>query len=123
MFDFCIVISVLIGVASIFLYLVLYAAPTHPPIDVQVLEVGTHNVSLMWAPPPEEFQNGVIRTYTINASEVETERSFIVHTSDLVYTLLHLHPYYTYNFTVAAVTVSSGPYSSATTVVTLETGT
>ena len=54
--------------------------------------------------------------------ELVTGRSFIRHTSGLEYSFLHLHPYYTYSFTVAAVTVSPGPPSEIVTVTTLETG-
>ena len=75
-----------------------------------------------WNPPPEDAHNGIIRRYSLNVTEVATGRYFSRHTSDLQYTFLHLHPYHTYLFTVAAVTISPGPPTESVAVTTLETG-
>ena len=51
-----------------------------------------------------------------------TEQTFNYVTSTLHLTVNNLHPFYTYLWTVAAVTVGEGPYSSAKSVTTLEDG-
>ncbi len=99
----------------------MYVAPSHPPIEVQAIDIGAYNITLTWSPPLEEYHNGVIRSYSIGVLEVESGHSFVVRTLDLEHSLLHLHPYYTYNISVAAATVSTGPYSPNISVKTLQT--
>ncbi len=88
---------------------------------MQAIDIGAHNITLTWSPPPDEYNNGAIRSYSIRILEVESGHSFVVQTSDLEHSLLHLHPYYTYNISVAATTVSTGPYSPNISVKTLQT--
>lgn len=99
-----------------------FLGPSLPPTEIQVLEVSAHNFSLDWSPPPEEAHNGIIRSYRLNVTELATGRYFTRHTSELQYAFLTLHPYYTYVFTVAAVTIRPGPPSEIVAVTTLETG-
>ena len=77
---------------------------------------------LTWSPPPAEDQNGIIRNYIINITELETGivfRHASLSTSILVYSL---HPFYRYAVTLAAVTVGQGPATVAFTVQTREDG-
>lgn len=97
-------------------------APSSPPLDVAVVSVFANNFTVEWAPPPEHTHNGIIRGYQLNTTELETGRNFLRETSELFLAFVHLHPYYTYIFTVAALTVSPGPTSEEVVVVTLETG-
>lgn len=87
-----------------------------------MVDVFTTNFSVEWAPPPDHTHNGIIQRYQLNVTELETGRNFLRETADLTFTFIHLHPYYTYQFTVAAVTVSVGPATELMAVVTLETG-
>ena len=67
------------------------------------------SVTLNWGAPQEEYQNGVIRHYRIAVNELDTDKYFTVtslHTSRVI---SDLHPFYTYNFGVCAVTVGVGP--------------
>ena len=69
------------------------------------------SVTLTWSAPPEERQNGVIRHYRITINELDTDKHSVVislHTSSVI---SDLHPFYTYNFGVCAVTVGVGPYA------------
>ena len=81
-------------------------------------------IELSWQPLPVDMANGIIRQYSIDY--------YISETRENVYKLLadnststvvtDLHPYYTYSFKVAAVTIAAGPQSTAVTARTLESG-
>ena len=97
-------------------------APSSPPLGVDVVDTFATNFTVVWTPPPSHTHNGIIVGYQLNTTELETGRSFVRETSQLSYTFFHLHPFYTYQFTLSAVTVSPGPVSPVVEVVTLETG-
>ena len=65
-----------------------------------------------WIPPLEEDQNGIVRSYTVNVTELNTGSQFqrIVMGTDIL--LDQLHPYYVYQVTVAAFTIGNGPFSA-----------
>ena len=80
-------------------------------------------ISLFWDPPPADAQNGIITRYMISITEVETGRSFSLFSATTSVNVTSLHPYYTYNFTIAAVTiVGDSPYTTSITIVTLQDG-
>ena len=62
-------------------------------------------------PPSAESHNGIIRQYLINVTEQDTGRKFQQTSSTTSMTVVMLHPYYVYQFSIAVVTVSTGPYS------------
>ena len=99
----------------------MYAAPSSPPTEVNVLDVTSSNFTVQWAPPPAHTHNGIIRAYRINVTELNTARNFVRQTSRTSLVLSHLHPYYVYHLTVLAITVSDGPPTKGVTVTTLET--
>ncbi len=70
-------------------------------------------LSLEWDPPAEENQNGIIIDYFVNVTAVETSTAFsVVSGGSLSTTIPGLHPFYTYNYIIAAVTnVGRGPFS------------
>ena len=63
----------------------------------------------MWSPPSPDSQNGIIRKYTVYVLETETGMVTTLDTTTTSIALSSLHPYYLYQFFVAAVTVGSGP--------------
>ena len=79
-------------------------------------------MTLSWNPPETSQQNGVIRSYTVNIQEEETGRSFSVNSTTTELSIGNLHPFYTYHFAVAAVTISQGPFTYEYTLQTLEDG-
>ena len=80
-------------------------------------------ITLFWDPPPADEQNGIITQYRINITEVQTGRSVTLFSSTTSVNVTSLHPYYTYNCAIAAVTsIGAGPYTSVITVVTLQDG-
>ena len=79
---------------------------------------------LVWRPPAFDQQNGIITTYFINVTEVETGMSYQLMVAGVTQLLIDtLHPYYVYNiFMSAATVVGEGPYSQVFTIQTLEDG-
>ena len=68
--------------------------------------------TVTWNPPPFEDTNGPILYYTVQVTEVETGQQLVSRsTSDTQITFINLHPYYIYEFTVAAYTIGIGPYT------------
>lgn len=59
-----------------------------------------------------EDQNGGIKEYKINITEVETGRTLHRMTPTTSITISSLRPYYNYTCYVAAYTIDSGPYSN-----------
>lgn len=69
-------------------------------------------MTLSWFPPPASLLNGVIREYKIDVSERDTKNTLYLKSQSTKMTLEHLHPYYSYDIRVAAVTVGVGPYAT-----------
>ena len=97
-------------------------APNLPPLNFSSNSHNSTSVQLTWLPPELSGQNGIIQHYIISIIEVDTSRQFQAMSSAMSATVGALHPYYTYTFTVAAVTVGQGPYSEEVSVRTLEDG-
>jgi receptor-type tyrosine-protein phosphatase Q len=96
-------------------------APSSPPVSVLVSGVTTVGFTLSWSPPPEVDRNGIIRHFTVNLTEQNTGVQYTLTTTANTTDVNTLHPFYTYLCSVAAVTVSAGPYSAALSVTTLST--
>lgn len=79
-------------------------------------------IFLTWQPPPAVDVNGIIQYYLADIRELETGRfwDFVAVDEDLQ--IGSLHPYYTYECTVAAFTIGTGPYTNSITVLTDEAG-
>ncbi|CAI8041621.1 Tyrosine-protein phosphatase Lar [Geodia barretti] len=96
--------------------------PSGPPTNVTATSLSSTSIKLTWMPPPLHNQNGIIREYIIHYYVSETRESVVKQSPDN-YTstiITDLHPYYTYSFEVAAVTVGAGPLSTEFTIRTLE---
>ena len=90
-----------------------FAAPTHGPANLTVVDVGPHHLHIRWDHPPNETHQGIVRTYNIYITVEETDETYNYTTpaqiTELQITMLH--PFYTYHMKVAAVTVREGNYS------------
>ena len=100
----------------------IHAAPNSPPQNLMVTALTPYSITLTWSAPPQQNQNGVIREYRINITEVETGRELNYSTAATSLTVPSLHPYYTYECGVSAYTIAYGPYTEEFTVMTLEDG-
>ena len=78
--------------------------------------VNSTTIYLQWQPPLLADQNGVIQSYLINISVVETGTLLQLTSQTNAQNISGLHPFYTYTLTVAAVTIGPGPYGLVLTI-------
>ena len=86
------------------------------------IATNARTIRLSWGEPPSNQQNGIIREYRVNVTEVATGRVFQRVSTTTSIEITSLHPFYVYEWTVSAFTVGEGPYSSISTVTTPEDG-
>ena len=99
-----------------------HSAPSSAPAEVTSGIILSTSFVLHWQPPPFDSQNGIIRHYEIVLVELETGTTSNYTTTDTTITISSLHPYYTYEYKVAAVTVATGPFSETVSIQTLSAG-
>ena len=89
----------------------MHAVPSGPPTNVQVFAISSTTIRLTWDPPQPEDQNGIIQAYNITITEVVTGRMMYFREGgmDSLLTVNSLHPYYTYQCSISAATIGSGP--------------
>lgn len=102
--------------------LILFVAPSSPPEQLNVTALSSSSISLTWSPPPVASQNGIIRQYMINITEVDTGMEMVLYSTMPQLTVSSLHPFYTYRCRVSAFTVGYGPYTEGFEVTTPEDG-
>ena len=73
-------------------------------------------------PPPFQDQNGKIRSYAVQITEIETGVKFNETTKNTTISVKYLHPNYNYHITVSALTVITGPSSDVVIIVMPEDG-
>ena len=99
-----------------------YAAPSSAPTAFQATSSDATSIVLSWDPPLLEDQNGIIRHYEVTLIALETGEIHIRTSTTLSITVSSLRPYTTYNCTVAAETVATGPSTVGIVIQTLQTG-
>ena len=97
-------------------------APSASAQSASGYALDSESIFLQWNPPPFEHQNGLIRMYIINVTEVDTGAQFQYTSVNTQYTLRSLHPNYTYEFVIEAVTVAPGPPTSEFSIQTSQDG-
>jgi len=80
------------------------------------------SIFLSWEPPPPQDQNGIIRQYEVILVAIQTGETHIHTSTTTSISVTLLRPYTTYNCTVAAETVATGPSTTAITVQTPQAG-
>ena len=91
--------------------------PSGSPNMINIIALNATALRMSWEEPPAGEQNGLITNYIINMTVVETGESWHFMTTETSIELQSLHPFYTYNFLMAAATVNgTGPYSSVFTI-------
>ncbi len=78
--------------------------------------VNATSAMISWRPPHPEDQNGIIQSYTVRVVGVHTDDDFTLSINSTEISVGSLHPFYSYEFTVAAVTIAQGPFSVSVTV-------
>lgn len=96
--------------------------PSTSPTNLIGIAVDSTTIQLSWSAPDSDDHNGIISEYRVNVTEIETGQEFqrAVTTTSVV--IATLHPFYTYTWTVTAVTVGEGPYSPPSTLSTPQDG-
>jgi len=89
---------------------------------VSTTSVTSTAVTLRWDPPSTELHNGLIRHYIVVVYEVNTGLNDTLQTSNTLFSIGDLHPFYTYQVEIGAVTVLPGPLSPPITFNTLQDG-
>ena len=89
----------------------MHAVPSGTPTNVQGVTISSTSIRLTWEPPLPGDQNGVIQAYNITITEVPTGRMMYFREDgmDSLLTVNSLHPYYTYQCSISAETIGSGP--------------
>ena len=98
------------------LFVYTHTAPSSPPRALAIIMTTSTSFLLSWTEPLPADQNGLIRQYLVNITELNTGNTFSYTTNATEITVGSLHPYYYYSCSVSAVTVSAGPYSDLYTV-------
>ena len=96
--------------------------PRTPPLNVSGTVLNSSSIVLNWNPPDVEDQNGIVRYYVVNVTEVQTANVFEFTANATGLSITSLHPAYTYEITVSAATIGPGPFSPALTLQTAEAG-
>ena len=98
--------------------------PSGTASNVSGIALNSTHIHLTWDHPPRDEHNGNLSEYRIDVTELETGTAlrFSSDASITEATIGSLHPYYTYNCTILAVTVGEGPPSTVITVRTAEDG-
>lgn len=81
-----------------------------------MVAISSTSIRLTWSAPLAEEQNGVITSYRVTITEVESEERVLERTAAASDTLLivnSLDPHFTYHCSIAAVTIAIGPKTSA----------
>ena len=86
-----------------------YIAPVGTPVSLTVGSGTLTSVILSWSAPPEAQLNGIIRHYVVIIEETDTGKNTTQTSINPQIVLSSLHPFYTYNFAVCAVTIDIGP--------------
>ena len=85
--------------------------PSAPPTDLSAVTLSARDLNITWVPPTPAQQNGIIRSYLLIVSILETGTTDHRTSFEPQLLLENLHPFYTYSFLIAAVTIGPGPFS------------
>ena len=104
----------------------MYPVPTSPPVNLSLVTSTSTSVTLSWAPPLTQDQNGVITGYSLQIFIQQPSGTSLLRETNVSSngsTVDSLHPYTTYLFKVAAMTVvGRGPYSYSVSITTQSAG-
>ena len=101
-----------------------FVAPSGPPQNIIAQTNSARSLYITWNPPAAAEQNGIITSYTINITGVETGERLQFTSQSQSMNVTGLTPYTTYLCIVAASTaIGPGPFSIQITIQTPEAGT
>ena len=98
------------------------SVPSASPTNITVVKITSHSVSLMWIPPAQEDQNGIIIRYIINVTVEETGEIYQLYSNSTNYTAT-LTPFTMYSMVVTAEnSAGTGPYTQVVSIQSEEAG-
>ena len=101
-----------------------HTVPSAAPLSLSVISGSPDSLNLQWLPPPEDGQNGIIISYSVNVTHNST--GDVQHFSGIkeqYFTVEFLSPYTAYLCSVAAhTTIGMGPYAVPELAITDEDG-
>ena len=90
--------------------------PSDAPQSIAVRVLNPTSVLISWQPPLPEHRNGIIVGYAVQMIGLNSDDNMdFPLTNDTEMIIEELHPFYAYRFSIAAVTVGLGPFSTAVT--------
>ena len=111
-------------IKNVFIFPQLFVAPSGPPQNIVAQASSARSLYFALDPPAATEQNGIIISYTINITGVETGERLQLASQSQSVNVTGLTPYATYLCAVAASTaVGPGPFSTQITIQTPESGT
>ena len=97
--------------------------PGGPPLSFQATHINSSALQLTWEPPAADLQNGIIRRYVVNATELESGQHFQWRSPSTISLIVgRLHPYYNYHLFIRAETIGPGPFSDVFSIMMPEDG-
>ena len=90
----------------------LYTVPARAPLELSASAENSTSISITWSSLEDEFRNGVLLNYSLNVIELNSRKVYSLQGNVTRMVLSSLHPYYTYEISVAAATRhGTGPFS------------
>ena len=93
---------------TFYIHTLFHAVPSGPPINIQHAVQSATTLSLSWSSPRDDEINGVILHYSITLNDTTSTRTV----AETFTTFSNLHPFYIYEYSIAAFTIGLGPYSA-----------
>ena len=97
-------------------------APSAPPQSPTGRAQSATVITLEWDPPPPSDINGEIGYYVVELIEVYTVQMWTFHAVEDYIHIGSLHPFYHYQYRIAAFTIQLGPFTNYSYVMTTEAG-
>ena len=84
-------------------------------MNLKVVALNSSTAQVSWDPPVPETQNGPISGYVLQITGIDTDDNFELRSYDDPNTVIvsKLHPFYAYSYTIAAIGIGVGPFSTA----------
>ena len=100
-----------------------FVAPNGPPQNIIAQPSSARSLNITWNPPAAAEQNGIITSYVVNITGVETGEQLQLTSQSQSVNVTGLTPYTTYLCIVAAsTTIGPGPFSTQIIIGTPEAG-
>lgn len=102
---------------------IIFAAPSGPPEGVTVGDTLSTSFIVIWQPPANENQNGLILGFTVKIVDLSSNNETQIYVTETSLEVLDLMPFTLYEVAIAAHNAAGrGPFSVVITVETEESG-